>query len=266
MTRVTFDAKGHFSIMKHAAKRREGAKPRYAALRKVRTQFIERGYPRLVAMTLLAGAGITAFGSSVLLLGLGLDHMGLRYALATAVGYVAFLLLIRVWIAMNRTMEHLQISDVLSIPDLPTGAGVTPTTNAGFSGGGSGGGGASHSWGAPSMEMPDLDVGVDADEAWPVVVAAIIALVRALGAVFALYYVVYTAPILLAEVALDAALVAGVYRNLRKEDAGYWLTSAIRHTWKPAAAVAICLSIAGTVLQWAIPSALSIGEVFRQFE
>ena len=240
--------------------------PRYAALRKIRTQFISRGYPRLVAMTLLAGAGITAFGSSVLMLGYGLEAMGLRYLLATVIGYITFLLLIRVWIAMNRTAEHLQISDVLNIPDFSTGSHLGPTTNAGFSGGSSGGGGASQSWGQPSIEMPDLDVGVDADEAWPFIVAVVVALALALGALFALYYVVYTAPILLAEVALDAALVAGVYRKLRKEDAGYWLASAIRHTWKPAAAVAICLSIAGSVVQWAMPSALSIGEVFRHLE
>ena len=51
----------------------------------------------------------------------------------------------------------------------------------------------------------------------------------------------YAAPVLLAEVALDAALVAGIYRKLRKEDARYWLGSALRHTWLPAVIAAVCL-------------------------
>lgn len=49
-----------------------------------------------------------------------------------------------------------------------------------------------------------------------------------------------------------------------KEEAGHWLGSAVRHTWKPATAVAECLSLAGAAIQWKVSSALSLGEVFRQ--
>jgi hypothetical protein len=92
----------------------------------------------------------------------------------------------------------------------------------------------------------------------------IAAAVLVLGGVLALFYVVYGAPILLAEVALDAALVAGIYRKLRKEDARHWLTSVLSRTWKPAAVVAGCLSAGGLIMQWAVPGALSIGEVIRR--
>ena len=112
--------------------------------------------------------------------------------------------------------------------------------------------------------MPGVDIGVDADEAWPVVLAIIIGGLLALGGLFALLYVIYAAPVLLAEVALDAALVAGIYRKLRKEDARHWLTSAIGRTWKPAAIVAGCLSLAGMIVQWATPDALSIGDVIAR--
>jgi hypothetical protein len=74
---------------------------------------------------------------------------------------------------------------------------------------------------------------------------------------------VYYAPLLLAEVALDAALVTGIYRRLRRQDTRHWLGSAIRHTWKPAAAVAVCLYVIGVVVQWAVPSARTIGGVLR---
>ena len=235
---------------------------RLAAVRKIRTQLIAKGYPRLAVATLLAGAGITAFASSVLLLGLGLEQMGLRYFLAVVVGYVTFLLLIRVWIALNRDAHDLSVPDLFhAVPDLPHGS-IETATDASFSGGSSGGG-ASHSWGEPNVEIADLS-DVDADDAWPVVIAVVVAAILAVGAIIALWYVVYTAPILLAEVALDAALVAGMYRKLRREEAGHWLGSAVRRTWKPAAIVAICLTAAGLVMQWAVPSALSVGEVFRR--
>ena len=76
-------------------------------------------------------------------------------------------------------------------------------------------------------------------------------------------YVVYAAPVLLAEVALVAALVAGV----SKASAGgarHWLTSAIRHTWAPALVAGLFLIVAGVAIQWALPDARSIGDVWRQ--
>ena len=79
----------------------------------------------------------------------------------------------------------------------------------------------------------------------------------------ALLYVVYYAPLLLAAVALDAALVTGIYRKLRKHDARHWLTSAISHTWKPMLAIAACLFAIGTVIEWFVPAARTIGDVIR---
>ena len=240
-----------------------GAKPRQAVLAEVRSKFIARGYPRLVVFLIVGLSGLTAFAASVLLLGLGLESMAARYLLATVTGYVTFLLFIRVWIALHRIDITPDIPDLsLAIPHSSTGG----LTNAGFSGGSSGGGGASHSWGTPTIDLPGLDVAADADDAWPVILAVVVAGVLAIGGLIAIFYVVYAAPVLLAEVALDAALVAGLYRKLRKEDARHWLTSVINHTWKPATIVAACLSAAGWIMQWAVPEALSIGEVIRRVQ
>ena len=133
-----------------------------------------------------------------------------------------------------------------------------PSHGDAFGGGQSGGAGATGGWGQPADGGIDIDV-PDADEAWPVVLAAVVLL----GGVLAMLYVVYLAPVLLAEVALDAALVTGIYRKLRKRDAGHWLGSAVRHTWLPATIAAVCIAFAGLVLQWAQPTARSIGDVFR---
>lgn len=230
------------------------------ALAKIRRRFIDKGRPRLVVFTLIGLSGLAAFGFSTALFRLGIEHMGLRYVAATAAGYAVFLFLIRLWIELHRPQEESDTLDV--VPDVPTVDLTSGNPSAEFSGGLSGGGGASGNWGSP--EIPDVGIDVvDADEAWPVVLVIAVAAVVLLGAVVAAFYVVYYAPLMLAEIALDAALVTGIYRRLRKQDTSHWLGSAIRHTWKPAMAIAACLFVVGVVIQWAMPSAGTIGDVLR---
>jgi hypothetical protein len=87
--------------------------------------------------------------------------------------------------------------------------------------------------------------------------------VAASGALIAVGFVVYSAPILLAEVALDAAVVAPIYRRLRREEAGHWAGAVLRHTWMPALVVILFVAAAGFALQQAAPEARSIGGVWR---
>ena len=215
----------------------------------MRARLIATGFPRFVILLILVVAGLTAFGFSALALNAGVDDMAVRYFVATMVGYAVFLLLIRVWIALRRSKAD--IADVPDISHLPSDGEV-------FGGGRSGGAGATESWGQAAESVTGIDA-PDADEAWPLVLAAVVLL----GGVLAMLYVVYLAPVLLAEVALDAALVTGIYRKLRKKDAGHWLGSAVRHTWLPATIAGVCIAFAGLVLQWAQPTARSIGDVFR---
>jgi hypothetical protein len=65
-------------------------------------------------------------------------------------------------------------------------------------------------------------------------------------------------------VALDAALVGGLYRRLRRQDARHWLDSALWRTWLPALATSLLLMAIGFALQWAVPNAQSIGRVVRE--
>ena len=229
-------------------------KPRRELLAEIRARFIAKGYPRLLVLFILLLSGLAAFAFSAGTLRLGFEQMALRYLAATLVGYATFLFLIRIWIAFHRR-EWDPRND---IPDLPGGS--SGSHGEAFGGGESGGAGASANWHAP--ELGAGDIGIDFDDAWPLALAAAVLL----GSVLAMFYVVYAAPVLLAEIALDAALVAGIYRKLRKQDARYWLGSALRHTWKPAAIAAACLWVAGTALQWAVPYARSIGDVVRALD
>jgi hypothetical protein len=231
--------------------------------------------PQLQLFLIMVGAGGAAFLVSVLLLwspaGI-FEQMAPRYAVAALSGYAAFLLLIRAWIAVHRPPRE-QVSsggsgldvdpvDVLDVvADLPLPRETGPRM---FSGGRTGGAGASREWSSAAAHSggragPSGGVGFDLDDGLWIVVAAACA---AFGFV-AIAYVIYTAPVLLAEVALDAAVVSALYRRLRSDQRGYWLSTVLRRTWAPALVVLVFAFAAGFALQQAAPQARSIGAVIQ---
>ena len=86
-----------------------------------------------------------------------------------------------------------------------------------------------------------------------------LAVIASTCGVVALGYVVYVAPLLLAEIAVDAALVGAIYGRLRKRDMRTWLHTAVARTWVPALAVVRTVAILGWGLQRVAPGAASIG-------
>ena len=227
------------------------------ALVEVQKRFIARSYPRVHILLILALSGLAAFLFSAGTLRLGLDHMGVRYFAAMLAGYATFLLLIRAWIEYQR--YGVDPVDALDAAD--AASSTADAAGSVFAGGGSGGAGGGAGWDSAAVESATAEIGFDAsvDDAWPVVVAAICAL----AGLLAIVYVVYAAPVLLAEIALDAALLAGLYRRLRREHARYWLDSALRLTWMPALVAIVFVTLAGFIVQWAMPAARSIGDVWR---
>jgi hypothetical protein len=107
--------------------------------------------------------------------------------------------------------------------------------------------------------LPESSLGLDVDELWPVLIAA----ACALGGVVAIGYVVYSAPLLLGELALDAAIVSGLYRRLRKKEPSHWAVTTVKHTWLPAMVLVLFAAIGGFALQRIAPDARSIGGVVR---
>jgi len=77
------------------------------------------------------------------------------------------------------------------------------------------------------------------------------------------FYVVYVAPALLAEILVDGVLVAGLYRELKGVEQRHWLRSAVRKTLLPALIAAALFSLGGYFLQRAAPKARSVGEVWK---
>ena len=78
---------------------------------------------------------------------------------------------------------------------------------------------------------------------------------------FASFSVVYSAPILFAELLLDGVLATTLYRRLKKLETTHWLQTALRRTLGPFTLVAIILGLAGVGMAVYAPGARSLGEV-----
>jgi hypothetical protein len=260
-------------------------------IEKARERLLRQGLPRLQMSILLALTGASGFLTSFILLKAGVGSMALRYPVAVMVAYGVFLLLLRVWLAIQKDGWG-DVTDFVDGGDLADIAvdGVTSVGEAaggGFSGGGGsfGGAGASTSFQAPaplaSSPPPapmavrsasaggkssgggkGLGLSFDLDDSgFLVLLAVLILAVAVLGAAF---YVLWTAPVLLAEVLVDGLILTGLYRRLRKtEEPAHWILGAVRRTWIPALAVAVLFSFAGHLLQKAVPEARSIGPAMK---
>lgn len=242
------------------------------AIQRAQRRLEAESYPRL-QMSLIAGL-TGAFGllASFLLLRLGLDSMALRYPLAAAAAYLMFLFLIWLWLRTNR-------EDYGHIADLPLPSGQGPSCGDGVesvaairSGGGGdfGGGGASGSFGGQGAAVEDATglrlgvgdaVGAVADSDGLAI--PLIAVVMAVCIAFASLYVIYIAPVLLAEVLVDGALSYALYRHVRGADAQHWLSTAVRRTALPFMVTTAVLAAVGAGMANYAPGARSIGEVVR---
>lgn len=116
-------------------------------VRRARAHLDLHGYSRIELFVIVALAGVAGFLVSYGLLNGGVHSMPARYAAAGSAAYLAFLLLIRLWIVWKSGAhadfdgaEHL---DVLDLAPRPFGEAPAPRL---FDGGRSGGGGATASW------------------------------------------------------------------------------------------------------------------------
>ncbi|HEX8457628.1 MAG TPA: hypothetical protein VF656_10045 [Pyrinomonadaceae bacterium] len=261
------------------------------AIERVRRRLARAGRPRLLVSFLLALTGASGFLISAALLRLGLTQMSVRYPLAVISAYGVFLLLLRLWLALQRRRSDGDGSDwTMDIGDgLPhlfdagasagreaaratfggagdfggagAGGGWTGGMSSGMSGdasgGVSGGGGSSVLDSLPGL--PDIDLDVDDGCFWIIIPVAAI-----LGVLFVMFYVVYIAPVFLAEILVDALLVAGLYKRLKGVEPRHWLRSCVRRTLLPAVLATALFIAAGYLMERVAPDARSIGEFWQQ--
>jgi hypothetical protein len=240
-------------------------KPKKISIESIKQRLL---WPRLQMSVILSLTAISAFAVSVLLLAAGVESMPLRYALAVAVAYGVFLLLLKMWLSIGDLEPGIPKIDI----PIPVGSGGSSVSGSSqvFGGGGDfAGAGAGGSWGEPSgVSFASSDVSapsgggsvdLDLDEFALIAVAVVIAM----GGLIAVFYVVYVAPALFAEITLDALVAGGLYKATKKIEGPNWLRTAVRKTIIPAAISLVLFAGAGYVLQGVYPHARTIGEVWR---
>ena len=223
----------------------------------------------LVSLTGLAG-----FGASAGMLVAGIDTMALRYVLAMGIAYIVFLLLLWLWLRTSAS-DYL---DALPVPD-GGAAGARSAAGAGESGGGgepvggefAGGGGSFDGGGASgNVDFGLKDSGIDTIAEKPLAAIAhaeegaipLAIILLALGIALSSLFVIWSAPLLFAEILVDALLSAGLYRRLRGLNPRHWMFAALRRTLLPFVLTTLVAGGAGWGMQAYAPEARSLGEVF----
>lgn len=230
---------------------------RVSAVESMRARLTREGFPRIQMFILVALTGLAGFGASAAMLSAGVDSMAMRYMLAMGVAYIVFFLLLWLW---------LRTSAVDYLDAVPIGSSDITGDVADMAGGGGSfdGGGASANFDADTgrsafetvAENP-LEAVASADEA--AIPLAVILL--ALGIALSSLFVIWSAPILFAEILVDALLAAGLYRRLRLLEPQHWMRAALRRTILPFVLTTLAVSGAGLGMQAYAPEARSLGEV-----
>ena len=241
---------------------------RHLEIRRVRSKLERDSFPRLQMLLLVSLTGASGFVASYTFLHAGLVEMWLRYLASFAVGYLVFLVLLWLWLR-TRAEDYADVS-------VDSGSSSSGSCGSGTSysgkGGDFGGGGASGSFDTQSESLLVIgDSGSSVGDALGTVAEAeelaiplfILVLIGAMvfSSFLMLYFMVYSAPALFAELLVDGVLSASLYRRLRGLETRHWLETALRHTALPFALAAAITSASGWAMALYAPEAHSIGDV-----
>ncbi len=240
---------------------------------RMRDRLESQSHPRLQMSLIVSLTGLAGLLASASLLKLGLHSMAWRYPAALLIAYGAFLGLLWLWLrsraedwadagnlgdgvdavdltanmarpfaqAVSRSSREITDDGVLPVDLSRAANSAVPARSSG----------SSRSGGI------DVDIG-DADEL--AIVLLVLGFVLALAA--AAFYVVYQAPMLMAEVALDGALVGSLYHRLRECERQHWLHAVWSHTRWPLLAMLLVVWLVGWGLQLAAPGAVTLGQAW----
>lgn len=227
----------------------------------MRARLLRESFPRVQMFILVSLTGLAGFGASVAMLAAGVDTMALRYALAMGVAYLVFLLLLWLWLRTSA-------ADYLDA--VPYG-GSDDNASAKDAEGDFGGGGGSFDGGGASANVDfgaqDSVIEAVADNPLGVVAEAeeaaipLVVILLAVGIALSSLFVIWSAPILFAEILVDALLAAGLYRRLRVLEPRHWMLAALKRTNVPFVLTTLTVAAVGWGMQAYAPDARSLGEV-----
>jgi hypothetical protein len=238
-------------------------------IRWIRDRFLLRFHMTFI----LLGTFVAGLVTTKVLLEVQQNVLWLRYLIAVAVAYLAFLGLVRLWLAYlawcaRGERDAVGPDGVLDLVDGMCEAGelfsssVSPSAEP-VQGGEFGGAGSSGSWNAGDVNVSSATetgsaagnaasgCGFDLDEAvWILVVAAAVLAVFLAG-----IYLVWIAPAMLAEAAFEAALASTLVRRAKKVESAGWIRSVVRATVWPFIIILLFSVVAGWAAQRNCPDA-----------
>lgn len=238
--------------------------PRHQEIQRVKSRLERRGFPRLQMFLLVGLTGLSGLVTSYALLHLGLETMWSRYLASFGIAYLVFLFLLWVWLR-SRADGFGDIPD-LSGSNTASSSPDNATLRLPSHDGEFGGGGASGSYDSLVADISDSAgtspvsnalSSVGEAEEFAIPLAAILFFVILL---FSTFFVIYSAPVLFAELIVDSMLAASLYRRLRGLESRHWLETAIRRTAGPFALTAAVISAGGGIMSQYVPEARSLGE------
>jgi hypothetical protein len=217
------------------------------------------------------------WGVSALQMRLGVDSLAVRYMVSLGVGYLAYLLVLRIWAGFLIGRPGWDGVDLSGL-DIPVSSGggnsaCLPSISSG-GGGDFAGGGASGDF---SVDVPGVPEGVvelaggaigaaaDSDDAAVVVVPVVAvfliacALVFGAGSLALLYFGWEVLLAVAVEIAFSYASARAAVRVTREG----WASTAVRLTWKPLAGALVCAVTLGASIDYFIPSAQTLPQALK---
>jgi len=209
----------------------------------------QRSYPRLLFFTILVLTGIVGIASSLLMLRIGIGRMWVRYPIAALIAYLAFLYLVKLWrdrqLCRREVIDEIQrMNNEREVADALLDQPSTQVHDK------------KHSWWKvfDFLWIPD-------DHPGSLILVALSAVICV--AIFLVGMVLSVAPTLFSEVLLDGALIIGIWHRFKKLDIDDPFGAAFRITRVPGFAAILILVVFGYLLEVAVPSAHSLGDVIR---
>lgn len=234
---------------------------------RARRHLQQRGWPRLQMALIVALTGAAGFLASHLLRLAGVDAMLMRYPMAVLLAYGVFLLLMWLWIRWrwDNVLDGLSSEVGGGTPPARGSAVESPWSGAG---GRSGGGGASASWNesasAGEGDAGELPLAALADDEAGLPLLAILGIAALVATVLlASVWVVWSAPVLMAELLVDAAIAGGLYRRMQGMQQQGWWRLCISHTLWPLLGLLLFFAVLGWLAQEFVPGATHLLQVFQ---
>ena len=224
---------------------------------------------------------VVTWGASALQMHLGSETLALRYLVSLGVGYLTYLVIVRVWadalVRPSRADSGGDLPDLtggdLSGPHGGCGKSGPPDVHSG-GGGDFGGGGASGDFSGGTSDVADglgdlaggaIEVAAGSDEAAIVVVPVVAvflmgcALFLGAGSLVLLYF---GWEVLLA-VAVELAFSYATARTAVRVSREGWASAAVRLTWKPLAGAVVCAVVLGAAIDHFLPAAQSLPQALK---